>query len=66
MTSYFGNYPNHANYDPNIPIGMNKWDELDDETEELEEDEHEIGETVTVDCRSGSNMALNPEKVEST
>ena len=23
---YMGNYPNSANYDPNIPIGFNKWD----------------------------------------
>lgn len=26
---YLGNNPNSANYDPNIPIGYNKWDELE-------------------------------------
>ena len=24
---YFGNFPNSSNYDPNLPIGLNKWDE---------------------------------------
>ena len=32
MSKYYtGNYPNSANYDPNIPVGYNKWDENDDD-----------------------------------
>lgn len=32
---YFGNYPNSYSYDPNIPIGYNRWDDdnYSDETE---------------------------------
>lgn len=26
---YFGNYPNSSGYDPNIPIGWNKWDAME-------------------------------------
>ena len=36
---YFGNYPNSANYDDNVPIGWNKWDEPDHEPIEEEPDE---------------------------
>lgn len=41
----FGNYPNSPDYDSNVPIGWNKWDEPEIESEEdseeinLEEDE---------------------------
>jgi len=36
---YFGNYPNSSDYDPNIPIGFNKWDAMEcDSEEETEED----------------------------
>lgn len=34
---YLGNYPNQRGYDPNIPIGYNKWDEEDEI--EIEDDE---------------------------
>ena len=37
---YSGNYPNSPNYDPNLPLGWNKWDameaEYDFDDEELE------------------------------
>jgi len=36
---YLGNYPNSTNYDPNIPIGWNKWDAMEAE-EEIEEEEN--------------------------
>lgn len=42
---YLGNNPNSANYDPNIPIGYNKWDEQenwgDEDDEEDEEDDED-------------------------
>lgn len=34
---YLGNNPNGANYDPNVPIGYNQWDDDNyDEEEEVE------------------------------
>jgi hypothetical protein len=36
---YFGNYPNSANYDDNVPIGWNKWDAEEIEFEDIIEDE---------------------------
>ncbi len=38
---YFGNYPNSADYDDNVPIGWNKWDDMeaDDDSNEPTEDE---------------------------
>lgn len=33
---YLGNYPNGANYDPNVPIGYNQWDDNNDEETEDE------------------------------
>lgn len=42
---YLGNYPNQRGYDPNIPIGYNKWDELeswgDEDDEEYGEDDED-------------------------
>jgi len=40
---YSGNYPNSPNYDPNLPLGWNKWDamEAEDDIEEDEEIEEE-------------------------
>lgn len=40
---YFGNYPNSSGYDPNIPIGYNRWDDdnYSDETENNYADEPE-------------------------
>ena len=38
---YFGNYPNSANYDDNVPIGWNKWDEIEPIEEEQEDIETE-------------------------
>ena len=38
---YFGNYPNSANYDDNVPLGWNKWDAEEIEFEDVEEIETE-------------------------
>ena len=39
---YMGNYPNSPNYDPNLPIGTNKWDlmevEDDDDNEQIDDE----------------------------
>ena len=40
---YLGNYPNMANYNDNIPIGVWHWDieeEIKDVEEKIEEDEN--------------------------
>jgi hypothetical protein len=39
---YFGNYPNSASYDDNVPIGWNKWDAEEIEFEEIIDDENTI------------------------
>lgn len=44
---YFGNYPNSASYDDNVPIGWNKWDaeEIDfEDVEEIIDDENTTDE----------------------
>ena len=38
---YIGNYPNSPNYDPNLPLGWNKWDAMESEDELDEEIELE-------------------------
>lgn len=37
---YFGNNPNNGDYDPNIPIGWNKWD-AEEVLENIREEENE-------------------------
>ncbi len=35
---YSGNYPSSADYNPNIPIGYNKWDAMECDEDNDEED----------------------------
>lgn len=52
--NYLGNYPNNRNFDPNIPIGINKWDyEWDAEwvAIDTEEDEHPCHEDKQTDIQ---------------
>lgn len=50
----FGNYPNSADYDNNVPIGWNKWDEPEIEDEEDIELENYCETENDIDNAQGS------------
>jgi hypothetical protein len=39
---YSGNNPNNSNYDPSLPIGYNKWDAQEVDSENENEPDEEI------------------------
>lgn len=45
---YFGNYPNSAEYNDNIPIGWNKWD-AEEGPKDVEEDDDEDYDEEDID-----------------
>lgn len=47
---YFGNNPNNADYDPNVPVGWNQWDaeEVEENIIEEEKEEGKLGDNSSL------------------